>query len=276
MVAFAVWSPSPPAHADDRPCCWRSALVGVGILPQALQRPDSTHLLWVTCVAFPFAAVTIVEVVSPVAAADRPAGGGGHRRRVRRCRCTFVVAALFTFRYYILHTRISVGQARRRSRSSTTGGTSTSAIRAYVAVQAAIDDLAALAEPGDRLLVGPNDLRRTMYSDVFFYCLFPELEPATYYIEMDPGLADAEGSSLAADVPSADWVLLTNFWTGWYEPNASIGVRIRRTEPGARATSSARSARADGPPGHPLRRDADRCTVRILRRTQRPGPGRKR
>lgn len=46
--------------------------------------------------------------------------------------------------------------------------------------------------------------------------------PATYYIEMDPGLADTEGSSLASDVESAEWLVLTNFWTGWYEPNASV------------------------------------------------------
>jgi hypothetical protein len=52
--------------------------------------------------------------------------------------------------------------------------------------------------------------------------MFPELEPATYYIEMDPGLADAEGSSLAADVASADWVILTGFWNGWREPNTSM------------------------------------------------------
>ena len=39
---------------------------------------------------------------------------------------------------------------------------------------------------------------------------------------MDPGLADRPGSRLAADVASADWVVLTNFWTGWFEPNASI------------------------------------------------------
>jgi hypothetical protein len=38
---------------------------------------------------------------------------------------------------------------------------------------------------------------------------------------MDPGLADRPGSRLADDVASADWVLLTNFWTGWYEPNSS-------------------------------------------------------
>ena len=79
-----------------------------------------------------------------------------------------------------------------------------------------------MAAPGERLLVGPKDLRRTWYSDAIAYWMFPELEPATYYIEMDPGLANADDSSLAADVASADWVLLTGFWDGWYEPNTSI------------------------------------------------------
>ena len=57
---------------------------------------------------------------------------------------------------------------------------------------------------------------------MFIYWLFPELEPATYYIEMDPGLANAPGSSLASDVASADWVVLTGLWSGWLEPNASL------------------------------------------------------
>ena len=94
--------------------------------------------------------------------------------------------------------------------------------RAYLGVQAAVDELERLAQPGDRLLVGPSDLRRTWYSDVFLYWLFPELEPATYYVEMDPGLANAEGSSLAGDVASADWVILTGLWDGWMEPNSSM------------------------------------------------------
>ena len=89
-------------------------------------------------------------------------------------------------------------------------------------MQAAVDELGRLAEPGDRLLVGPSDLRRTWYSDVFIYWLFPELDPATYYIEMDPGLANAEGSSLAGDVASADFVILTGLWDGWMEPNSSM------------------------------------------------------
>ena len=89
-------------------------------------------------------------------------------------------------------------------------------------VQAAVDELGRLAEPGDRLLVGPSDLRRTWYSDAFIYWLFPELDPATYYIEMDPGLANAEGSRLSSDVESADFVILTGLWDGWMEPNSSM------------------------------------------------------
>ena len=84
---------------------------------------------------------------------------------------------------------------------------------------AALDEM---SSPGERLFVGPQDLRRTWYSDAFFYWMFPELDPATYYIEMDPGLANEEGSSLADDVASADWVILTGFWNGWREPNTSM------------------------------------------------------
>jgi len=53
------------------------------------------------------------------------------------------------------------------------------------------------------------------------YWMFPELEPATYYIEMDPGVADRAGSGLAEEIAQADFLVLTNIWTGWYEPNAS-------------------------------------------------------
>jgi hypothetical protein len=73
--------------------------------------------------------------------------------------------------------------------------------RAYLGVQAAVKDLNAMSRPGERLLVGPLDLRRTWYSDVFIYWLFPELKPATYYVEMDPGLANAPGSSPATSPP---------------------------------------------------------------------------
>ncbi|NDE60119.1 MAG: hypothetical protein EB010_12020, partial [Acidimicrobiia bacterium] len=94
--------------------------------------------------------------------------------------------------------------------------------RPYLASKAVIDDLDEWSRPGERLLVGPVDLRNTSYSDAFFYHLFPDLTPATYYIEMDPGIADAVDSGLADDVRSADWLILTRFWAGWIEPNDSI------------------------------------------------------
>ena len=39
---------------------------------------------------------------------------------------------------------------------------------------------------------------------------------------MDPGLANKPGSSLAGDVASADYVILTGLWNGWMEPNTSV------------------------------------------------------
>ncbi len=197
------------------------ALIGVGILPQGLQRPDSTHLTWVTCITWPFAIVVVADAVRrrwPIT--RRAAVGVGAAVALA---ATFVLTSLFTFRYYLLHTRVGLGQVPSAVPVTRDGRTFYfGSARAAVALQAAVDDLDAMAAPGERLLVGPKDLRRTWYSDLVAYWMFPELEPATYYMEMDPGLANAPGSSLPADVASADWVLLTGFWDGWYEPNTSI------------------------------------------------------
>jgi hypothetical protein len=134
----------------------------------------------------------------------------------------FVICPFFTYRYYLLYSRIAVGnlpggyEVSRDDRRFYFGNAAL-----QQASQAAMDELSGRLQAGERLVVGPADLSRTIYSDVVFYFMFPELEPATYFIEMDPGLADDEGSSLADDVASADWLILTNFWTGWFEPNAS-------------------------------------------------------
>lgn len=202
-----------------------ASLFGLGMLLQALQRPDSTHLAWGSCVSFALLPCLVVEALR------RRNAGEGAGRLARHPAITagvvvgavlFVVCPFFTYRYYLLQSRISVGnkpggfEVSRDDRRFYFGNQPLQR-----SSQAAIDELERLSKPGERLLVGPADLSRTIYSDVAFYYLFPELVPATYYIEMDPGLADKQGSSLADDVASADWLLLTNFWTGWYEPNAS-------------------------------------------------------
>jgi hypothetical protein len=57
--------------------------------------------------------------------------------------------------------------------------------------------------PGDRLVVGTGDLRKTPLSEAFLYYLLPEAHPGTYYIEMDPGVANADDSRLAEDLSRA-------------------------------------------------------------------------
>ncbi len=198
------------------------ALVSVAILPQALQRPDSTHLTWVTCVSWPFAVVAIADIVQrrwPQTSMRSAAAAGAAVTLV----LTYALTSLFTFRHYLLHTRAGYGlvpatfEINRDGRNFYFG-----APRAALASQQVIDDLDGLARPGDRLFVGPMDLSRTWYSDAVFYWLFPEMEPATYFIEMDPGLANAAGSRLADDLATADFVILTAFWAGWREPNSSM------------------------------------------------------
>lgn len=83
------------------------------------------------------------------------------------------------------------------------------------------DRLAALAKPGERLFVGPADLRRTNYNDTFIYHMMPQLRPATYFLEMNPQSANRPGSRLSEDIASADWLVLNHELDTWNESNQS-------------------------------------------------------
>ncbi|HEX7165781.1 MAG TPA: hypothetical protein VF230_02255 [Acidimicrobiales bacterium] len=197
------------------------AALSAGVLPQAVQRPDSTHLAWVSALTIAMAPVAIAELLQSTRARDTrvslPAG--------------FAVVALaavlafpaFTLRPYAELARQTLGRGRTAIAVEHSGRTFYVG-RADVAV--AVEALAPLVErqteSGDRLFVGPADLTRTAYVDSWLYHLFPDLDPATRYIEMDPGIADREGSGLDGDLASADVALLTATWDDWVEPNASV------------------------------------------------------
>jgi hypothetical protein len=211
-------------HSDQSCGLLFSGVFGLGILPQAHQRPDSTHLAWVAVVSWPLLAATIADWVRT--RRNRQQLGPSHLPAIIGvgvvAALMLVVTPFYTYRHYLLHTRVSAGElplpflVERDDRRFWFGDPNVAS-----ALNQLIPDLEELTEPGDRLIVGPADLSRTIYSDVAVYFLFPELEPATYYIEMDPGLADAEGSGLAEDIATADYLVLTNIWTGWNEPNDS-------------------------------------------------------
>jgi hypothetical protein len=82
-------------------------------------------------------------------------------------------------------------------------------------------ELQRVSTPGQLLLVGPGDLRRTVGCDTYIYHMLPQLRPATYYLEMNPGSTNAPGSRLARDVETADWLVLDRSWDYINEPNRS-------------------------------------------------------
>ena len=225
-VGVAFWAVRMHRCHGARPGAPTDALViaslfGLGILPQALQRPDSTHLAWVAVVSWPLAVV----IVSLLVQRWRVTWSGWRSPVVATVAIgllMFVVCPFYTYRTYLLHSRVSVGnlplpfEIERDGRRFWVGDPAVES-----AINEMIPELEARSKPGDRLFVGPGDLARTIYADTYVYWLFDELQPATYFIEMDPGLADAAGSGMADDIESADFVVLTNTWGGWMEPNES-------------------------------------------------------
>ena len=88
-------------------------------------------------------------------------------------------------------------------------------------MNALLRDVERISEPGDSLFVGTGDLRKTPYSEAYLYYLMPELEPATRYIEMDPGIANDDDSGMADELRRADVVVLSSINDHWDEPNDS-------------------------------------------------------
>jgi hypothetical protein len=84
-----------------------------------------------------------------------------------------------------------------------------------------LSELQRVATAGQLLFVGPGDLRRTVYGDTWIYHMLPQLRPASYFLEMNPGSANAPGSRLARDVASADWLVLNRARDLIWEPNRS-------------------------------------------------------
>lgn len=212
----------------SEPGSWKARVVltvgvlSVGLLPQAVQRPDSTHLAWVSCVPLAFLPAALTELLQHL---PRPA-----IRRQAATVASVVTLAIpmlvlphFTIRTYIDLGRQGVNDevfgwpVQHEDRRFFLGSADIAA-----AVQEMIDEIAPQTAVGERIFVGTADLRKTPYSDAYLYHLFPDLVPATRYIEMDPGMANADGSGLADEVAASDWLFLSHIWDSWSEPNDSL------------------------------------------------------
>lgn len=196
------------------------AAFSVGLFPQALQRPDSTHLAWVACVAFAVLPAAVIELWR--AWSPRPVRLGVAAVAVPVL-LLLVVAPHFTFRSYADATAQSLGRRRTEGTIEHHGRRFPYKRQdAVAAVNEMLPVVDRLTEPGDRLVVGPGDLRKTPYSEAFLYHLLPDLVPGTRYIEMDPGVANAPDSGLAEEIARADVVILSTIRDDWNEPNDSL------------------------------------------------------
>lgn len=225
LVGVGVWAVRRDATSIRARAVLASGLFSLGMVMQTLQRPDSTHIAWVSCVSIGLLPIALMELLG-ARAAHR---GGRSTRHTWLVACGVPVLAMllvvptFTFRAYADHTAQTFGKSRKAFLIERNG------VRFYYgdvgmadAANAMIPTLDELIEPGDRLFVGPADLRKTVTSEAWIYALYPEAVPGTYFIEMDPGIANAEGSRLADDLRSSDVAVLSRFWLDWDEPNDSV------------------------------------------------------
>ena len=225
-----------------RRCCssWRS--ISVGILPQALQRPglDPPHVGDVRVVAVRRRRRRRGRAARGGRGVDR--AGGSPSAPPSPLVLTFAFTSLFTFRYYLLHTRVGLGQVPQRlpGRARRPPLLLRRRPRLPRRARPSIDDLDRLAEPGERLLrraaatcAAPGTATRSSTG-----CSRSSSRRPTSS-RWIPAWPTPTARASPTTSPSADWVILTVFWDGWHGAQHLDGLRLRRAQPGHRATSSA-------------------------------------
>ena len=196
------------------------ALLGLGLTHQAAQRLDLIHLLFAAFVSLGILPVSVVTLMAWL----------GKRRLTTAHVLLAIVSVVAALQAIAPELTVFARRAFGAAFSSRTGATFAEHNgRAFpfhspnmaAAVTAMVKELDAMSAPGERLFVGPADLRRTNYGDTYLYHMLPKLTPATYFLEMNPISANRPGSRLAADVQTADWLVLNRAWDTWNEPNRS-------------------------------------------------------
>jgi len=191
------------------------ALLCLGILPQALQRADITHLVYVSCITVALVPLSLGRLPALWPAA--PKRVLGDIMVVAAALCVFQPLMRPAWNQVIegVHP-VPVPLLHRNGRTYLPVMTSQMAM-----YQSILNTLPQIAPPGTPIFVGPLDLRRTNYNDAFLYYLFPDYPPATRYIVLDPGAANATDSTLAAELPQAGALLLSDNDILWQEQNHS-------------------------------------------------------
>jgi hypothetical protein len=196
------------------------SLLALILTPQAAQRLDLGHLLFAGLVSLAFLPAALTSLMQRSQAAGKLSAMGGVFAAIALIEAaapelTITVRSAFAAGLSTRQSSAIFVEQEGRSFPFSSQAAARSAGRLF-------EKLETLSKPGERLFVGPGDLRRTNYSDTFIYHLFPKLRPASYFLEMNPFSANRPGSRLPTDVASAQWLILNRAWDNWQEPNRSV------------------------------------------------------
>lgn len=190
------------------------ALLAAGLLPYTLSRLDYTH-----------AVVALVPAVGAMAVAaylvlPRPVVTAAAAAALVTLALILAPQVLQSFAR--LHTNQLLGRAPWPEWVPAGSGGRTFGLAAPLArdIQHIVDAAQLERSRGARtLFVGPRDLRRGYQNDAFLYFVLPGLEPASYYMEINPWTANRPGSKLAEELREADLLILNRYWDTIEEPN---------------------------------------------------------
>lgn len=197
------------------------ALLGLGVTHQAAQRLDLIHVLYTVFVSLSILPLSIFVIQSHFRITGRRWADALFANATALVLVGAVVPELAVNAREQIITSLTGENTKTVFVAQSGRYFPMSSPETALALGKIFDRLDALARPGERLFVGPADLRRTNYNDTFIYYMMPQLQPATYFLEMNPQSANRPGSRLAKDIASADWLVLNHQWDMSDEPNQS-------------------------------------------------------
>jgi hypothetical protein len=170
-------------------------LLCLGLLPQALQRADAEHFLFVAV------------VILPIALAEWLPDRLGHQGdRITRpaviVSCLVVIASGLALAAVVPRPTVARHGDRVLLAASTADAT---------ALEEAATRVRSHLRRDDRLFVGLTDMSQAGVNAAFLYFLLPRYIPNAYYLDLAPGVSERAGSRLLSDVKQADVLVLTSY-----------------------------------------------------------------
>ena len=168
-----------------------AGLVCLLLLPQAVQRLDVSHVLWVA------------SVIAPVGLAC------GLRASTRlRSRPCIWAAPMFATIVAVVALLVVLPQSSptvsREGRSLHVAATQVDTVNQL------LDSVDEVAPPGAAVFVGAQDMSRAVLTSSWLYHLMPERPLPFRYTEFLPGTTEHRGSGLVQDIDAADVLILEN------------------------------------------------------------------